>query len=225
MDEALVQMGTMPGFELSSRIYVIDGRGRATRMVSNNQLNNTLTLIRGMGYVVHSESQAINVFSSWAGLTAEFQVRNREYERLMELLYEATTMSQFNQIENRLQRVIAGQEIIQGQINSLELGMGSAQIAITLIQYEPEVVICIESEPVDEPEEAYIGRLRQIADAFMSSASGTFAAIQAIIIFLALVSLPMAAVTIIGVVGFRIYKRKAGKYTSTALVTATKEGE
>ena len=30
MDEALVRMSTMPGFELSSRIYVVDGRGRGS---------------------------------------------------------------------------------------------------------------------------------------------------------------------------------------------------
>jgi len=224
MDEALVRMGTMPGFELSSRIYVVDGWGRAVRMVQNSQLSNTLTLLRGLGHVVHSESQATNVFSSWAGLTAEFQVRNREYERLMELLYDATTMREFNQIEDRLRRVIAGQERIQGQLNNLELGMGSAQIAITLIQYEPEMVIYIEPEPEEEPETDYPGRLRQIANAFIRSSSGTFAAVQAILVFLALVSLPMVAVVIVVIVGFKIYKHKARKCTSTELVTA-KEGE
>jgi len=225
MDEALVRMGTMPGFELSSRIYVVDGWGQAVRMVQNSQIDDTLILLRGLGYVVHSESQATNVFSRWAGLTAEFQVRNREYARLMELLYDATTMSQFNQIEDRLQRVIAGQERIQGQINNLELSMGSAQIAITLIQYEPEIVPYIEPEPEEEPEYEEPSRLRRIADAFMNSANGTFSAIQAILVFLALVSLPMVAIVIVGIVGFRVYKRKAKKRMNTGHVTGAEEGE
>jgi len=230
VDEALVRMGTMPGFELSSRIYVVDGRGRAVRMVQNSQLNDALTLLRGLGYVVHSESQATNVFSSWSGLTAEFQVRSREYERLMELLYDATTMSEFNQIENRLQRVIAGQESIRGQLNHLELGMGSAQIAIALIQYEPEMVVYVDPEPEypeepEEPEYVAVGRLRRIADAFMSSAGGTFVAIQAVVVFLALISLPLAIIVIVSVVGLRIYKRKAKKRISPQLVAVAKEEE
>jgi len=220
MDEALVRMGTMPGFELSSRIYVVDGWGQAVRQVSNRDLSNALALLKEQGDVVRSESQATNVFSRWAGLTAEFQVRNREYERLMELLYDAVTMDQFNQIETRLQRVIAGQERIQGQLNNLELNMGNAQIVINLIQYKEEIYL----SPEDDPEINNPSRLRRIVNAFTTSADGTFAAVRAVLIFLTYISLPMILLIIVWLVGFRIYKRtKMSK--NQGHVTIVKEGE
>jgi len=198
MDEALVEMGNMPGFELSSNISVVQGLGQATRKVLNHDTGTTLDLLRQLGEVTHSASEASNVFTRWASLRAEIHVRTREYDRLMELLHNATTMAQFNQIETRLREVISQLEIIQGQLNALEFERGTSQIFIGLNVYVPADEY--EEEPEPEPEPEYeeesetIGRLAQIGNAFTTSAGGTFVAVQAILILLAYISLPLIAI-------------------------------
>ena len=193
MDEALVEMGRMPGFELSSNISIVHGHGYATRKVLNHDTATTLDLLRRLGEVTHSASEATNVFGRWAGLRAEIHVRTREYDRLMELLHGATTMAQFNQIETRLREVIAQLERIQGQLNALEFERGTSQIFIILNVYIPQEEYEEDPDPEPEYEEEpeTIGRLAQIGNAFTDSAAETFAAIQAILILLAYISLPL----------------------------------
>jgi len=207
MESALVSMSTLPGFELSSQIWVVAGRGRATRMVQNRDLDRSLNLLNGFGYVTHSQSEATNVFSEWAGLTAEINVRNREYERLMELLYDANTLDEFRQIEVRLQEVIATLERLRGRLNGLEFDMGSSQIVVSLAIAAPVVEQEYEPEPEDEPEEEP-GRWRQIADEFMRSLRGTSNVTQVVLIFLARISLPLVIVLVVGVFALRVYKRQ-----------------
>jgi len=199
MDEALVEMGNMPGFELSSSISIVQGHGQATRKVLNHDINATLQQLRQLGEVTHSASEASNVFTRWASLRAEINVRTREYDRLMELLHGATTMAQFNQIETRLREVIAQLERIQGQLNALEFERGSSQIAIVLNVYIPQEEYEEEPEPEAEEEPEALGRLARIGNAFTSSAGGTFVAMQAILILLAYISLPLVAIIAIAV--------------------------
>jgi len=216
LEDALQRMGAMPGFELSSQTSIADGRGSAVRMVQNRDLNRTLELLGELGSVTRADSSARNFFDEWSGLTAEFAVRNREYDRMMELLHDATTMQQFNQIERRLREIISQQEQIRGRLNSIEFEMGSARIFVTLNLYVPTVEEEYIPEPEPEPEDEpiVVGRLREIGDTFMNSASGTLAAVQAVLIFLARISIPATVAVVMCIIGFRIFMRhlaKAGK--------------
>jgi len=205
LEDALQHMSAMPGFELSSQIFIANGYGNAVRMVQNRDLQHTLDLIKGLGNVTREESIATNFFSQWASLTAEFTVRNREYDRMMELLHEATYMDQFVQIERRLQQIISQQEQIRGQLNSIEFETGSVRIGIELNLYVP--VVAQEYIPESEQEPVAIGRIRSIGDAFMLSASRTFAAMQATLIFLVRISIPSAVAVVLCIIGFKLYKR------------------
>lgn len=210
LEDALRYMSTMPGFELSSQVSIANGQGSAVRMIQSRDLHHTLDMVKELGNVTREESSAINFFSQWASLTAEFAVRNREYDRMMELLHEATYMEQFVQIERRLQQIISQQERIRGQLNSIEFEMGSARVNIALNLYIP--VVEQEYIPEPEPEEpVVIGRLRSIGDAFLLSASRTFTAVQATLIFLARISIPTAVVIVLCVIGFRIVKNYMAK--------------
>jgi hypothetical protein len=213
MDNALARMGTMPGFELSSQIYVVEGRGQATRMVANTELNAALAQLRSLGHVVDSQSQAQNQFATWAWLSAELQVRNREYDRLVALLYDATGMAQFNQIERRLQQVIVDLEHIQRLLNSVTHEMGSAQIVITFTQHVSETII----DPVPEYEPAPPpGRLRYIANAFIGAAGDTAWALQAVVVFLTHISLPLVGLLAMGLGLFKIIQKRRNAWMQTA---------
>ena len=212
LEDALRYMSVMPGFELSSQVSIANGHGSAVRMVQNRDLHQTLDQIKGLGNVTRADSSARNFFDEWSSLTAEFTVRNREYDRMMELLHEATYMEQFNQIERRLRQIISHQEQIRGQLNSIEFEMGSARVNIALNLYIPAEEQEYIPEPEPEPEEpVVIGRLRSIGDAFLRSASMTFAAVQATLIFLARISIPVAVAVVLCVIGFRIVRNRMAK--------------
>jgi len=198
MDAVLRDMSLLPGFELSSQINMIDGRGHAVRMVLNRDLDNTLEAIREFGDVTYFQSNATSVFARWSSLRAEYSVRSHEYDRLVELLYAADGMNEFNQIERRLREVISYQEITRGQLNSLEFDIGSAQISIFLTQIP-------QGEEI--PEENEYGRLRQISNAFLTSMEYTFVMLQFVALILVYISLPLALVIVVLVVIFGIYKR------------------
>jgi len=201
MEEAWAQMAALPGIETSSSLEVFLGRGSAVRLVPATLLDTTLAQLHEMGEVIRTESHAINLFGQWTAVAAEFQLRNHEYLRLIELLYQVETIREFNQIETRLRTVIAWQEQLRGRLNLLEQDMGNAQISVHLIQYVPGMEI-------EEDEEEEPSRLRQIANAFMNSARGTLAAAQAILLFIVRVSLPFVALLIILIIAVRVIKSK-----------------
>ena len=205
MDEALLQMSRLPGFEMSSQINIANGTGQAVRLVDTRDIDRTLDLLSEMGTVTNSSSSATNNFSVWSGITAEIAVRSQEYDRLMELLYDATTMDEFNHIERRLRQVISDMEWLRGQLNSVEHRIGTAQINISLFEVEEDWL------PEPEPEPEAPGRLRRIADAFVSSLRGTLNGAQAVVVFLAYVSLPVVLVAAIAAVVLVICKRRAKK--------------
>jgi len=204
MDKTLRNMSTLPGFELSSRIYIVEGRGEAVRMVSARDLPATLLLLASMGEITQSQSFATNVFSNWARLTSEISVRNHEYVRLMELLYEAETMDAFRRIERRLQTVIGDIEAQRGELNYVENTMGSAHITIQLVQYVPQEQKC---EPEQEEEELS-GNFHQISNAFFASIHGTGIGVQAVLMFLAHISIPTILLIVVAVIIHQTYKKR-----------------
>lgn len=207
LEDALRQMSAMPGFELSSQISIADGWGSAVRMVQNRDLDRTLELLSELGNVTRAESSATNFFSQWAGLMAEFSVRNQEYDRMMELLHNATTIQQFTLIEHRLREIISHQEWIRGQLNSIEFEIGNARVHVALNLYIPAA----EPIPDPEPEQVATGRLRIIGDTFLLSGSLTFAALQAVLVFLVRVSIPAIFLIFAGVVGLKLYRKRDRK--------------
>ena len=206
MDEALAQMSGLPGFEMSSQMDIANGTGQALRLVDARDIDRILDLLNEMGTVTNSSSSASNNFSVWAGITAEIAVRSQEYDRLMELLYDATTMDEFNQIERRLRQVISDMERLRGQLNNVDSRLATAQINISLFQVEEDWIPEPEPEPEPEP-----GRLRRIANAFVGSLRGTLNGVQAVTMFLAYVSLPVVLIAVVTAVVVIIRKRRAKK--------------
>jgi len=198
MDKALSQMSNLPGFEMSSHMDIANGTGHALRLVNAYDIEHTLNLLDEMGTVTNSDSRADNNFSAWSAIRAEITIRNHEYTRLMELLYEATTMDEFNQIERRLRQVIADMEHLRGQLNSVEGRLATAQINISLFE--------VEADWVYEPET--VGRLRRIGDAFVDSLAATLRGAQAVAVFLAHVSLPVVLIATVTAIVFVVKRRK-----------------
>ena len=184
MDEALTQMRDLPGFEMSSHMDIANGTGHALRLVDARDIERTLSTLNEMGTVTNSDSRADNNFSAWSSLRAEITIRSHEYTRLMELLYEAITMDEFNHIERRLRQVIADMEHLRGQLNNVEGRLATAQINISLFE--------VAEDWVYEPET--VGRLQRIGNAFVDSLSATLNGAQAFAVFLARISLPVVLI-------------------------------
>lgn len=147
--EALAIMATMPGIETSSSINVARGTGLATRVVSNDQLAPLLHTLSQMGIVTNSQSQSENLFARHQALAAEILLRQREYNRLMELLYDAETLRDFQTIERRLVDVIDHIERLRGQHLFVESQMGQAEVRIAI--RESRLPLEDGDEPAREP--------------------------------------------------------------------------
>ena len=198
LDYALARLLTMPGIDLHSEIDIQAGWGRMERLVDNHSLTAALDFLRGLGQVSRTESFAWSEFAQFSRLQSEFMVRNMEYARLMELLYEADTLSDFRFIESRLVDVIAQTERIRGDINRLNADMGTTRINITLSITPPEPEPEIEPEPEEEPEPEQEGSFRRIGRVFMESADASLVVIQNVVIFFSYISIPFVVILIIG---------------------------
>jgi len=125
LDEAILQMRDLPGLEVNSLINITAGHGQALRVIDTRDLGLALDIIRGMGSVTHSESQADNGFSRWVALRRETVVRQHEYDRLVELLHESTLMADFEMIESRLNVVINTMDRLRGGFAGFRISNGN----------------------------------------------------------------------------------------------------
>ena len=196
---ALEQLNNMQGIILNSHIDIQSGWGSMDRRVTNRDLEMALEHLQSLGQVVYNHSGSQNVFSVISDLRSELNVRNTEYNRLMELLYEVETLSQFTSVENRLVQVIADMEHIRGRLNHLELETGTSRIHITLSVVEVE-------EALEDP-----GLFERMMMAFMTSNQAILSVLQGILIFFAYISVPLASYGLVaGVIIWLavFYKRK-----------------
>jgi len=204
LDTALEQLNNMPGIILNSHIDIQSGWGSMDRRVANRDLEMTLNRIQGLGQVVTNNSGSQNVFSVISDLRSEFQVRNTEYNRLMELLYEVETLSHFTSVENRLIEVIADMEHIRGRLNHLDLETGTSRIHITLSVVEAD-------EGDEDP-----SLIERIIDAFTTSNQVILSVVQGILIFLAYIIVPVVSYgLLVGVIIFLVVLRKKRKAIKT----------
>jgi len=213
LEYALTQLMVMPGIDLYSTINVQTGWGRMERLVDSRFTGLALDFLRNLGTISRTESQSRNEFAAFAQLQSEFRVRNVEYERLMEMLYESVTLADFRIIEARLREVIAEMERIRGGINHLNADLGTTTIHITLTTTppEPEPVVDPEPIPVPEIEKAVIGSLERIRWTFADSAEASLGAVQNILVFLSYVSIPLTAFLVVGgAVLLKLSRRKGG---------------
>ena len=200
LDTALEQLSNMPGIILNSHIDIQSGWGNMDRRVANRDLERALADLRSFGQIVTNNSSSQNVFAVVSDLRSEFQVRNTEYDRLMQLLYEVDTLNQFTSVENRLVQVIADMEHIRGRLNHLELETGTSRINISLFVVEEEIYI-------EEP-----GAFERINLAFTSSNQVTLSVLQGILIFLAYISVPLVSYGLFaGVIIWLVVLRKKKK--------------
>jgi hypothetical protein len=223
LDEALPRIMTLPGIDLQSTLDFSAGSGRMQRLVNNAELDAALSILRGLGNVSATSSQARNEFAQYNGLQSEFRIRSIEYVNLNELLHQAQTLTDFRIIESRLVTLISEIESLRGRINFLNSEMGTTliHITITTIPIEPEEIE-IEIEEVvieiEEPEPIAPTAFQNIGNAFTRSADATLEIVQAVAIFFAHISIPLVAVLIIAFIVLRIVRKKKMKNKSLVLL-------
>jgi len=196
LEEALLRLGHMPGIVINSRIHIQSDWGTMDRRVAVLELDSALEQLHSLGRVVHSESSSQNVFSMVTDLRSEFQVRSAEYDRMMELLHEVTTIDNFTRVENRLVQVISEMEHIRGRLNFFEFETGTARIHITLNAVDPLAI--------DEIQ----GPLARIGNAFINSFDITLWVLQMILIVIIYLSVPLLFISIFVALGFVLYRKR-----------------
>ena len=205
LSEAINRMAELPGFELSSHISITNGYGTAERIVDSRDRAHTLSQLQRMGNQVSSSSSSYNAFGRWTALRREIEVRQGEYDRLVELLHGTTTMASFDTVESRLNVVIRTMDQLRGSIQGLEFEIGTTVIDISLFVAQEDLPI-IEYEEEPEP-----GPFRRILNAFTSSAGFTGTVLQGAAMFLAYISIPLVGIVAIAIVVVRIARRKKRK--------------
>ena len=203
LDAALPRILSMPGIDLQSELNFQAGSGRFERLVQNHELAAALSALRGIGQVSGISSSTRNEFAQFNGLQSEFRIRNGEYRNLTDLLHSAENLTDFRIIESRLVGVIAEIESIRGRMNYLNSEMGTTRLHIT-VSTIPE-----EAELEDEPEE--YGTFQRIGNAFMRSARFTGVVIQAFVLVLAYMSIPLGSAVLAGIGLWRFLRGKNKK--------------
>jgi len=209
LEEAILQMAELPGFELSSRINIPEGRGRATRIVESQDRTRTMDALGRIGTVTSTDTNSENAFASWTALRREIAIRQQEYDRLVELLHETTTTAAFEAVEVRLAAVIRTMNRLRGDLQGLEFEIGTTIIDITLTvpaQVIEEPIPTPTPSPTPEP-----GSMERIGGAFSSSARATGQVAQGIAMFLAYVSIPLAGILAVAAIVIGVRKRNNAK--------------
>jgi len=205
LEDAILQMAELPGFELSSRINIPEGRGRAQRIIESRDRTSTIDALARIGTVTSTDTNSENAFASWTALRREIAIRQREYERLVELLHETITTAAFEAVEVRLGSVISTMNRLRGELQGLEFEIGTTVIDITLsvpAQVIEEPIPTPEPTPTPEP-----GSMARIGSAFTSSASATGRVAQGIAMFLAYISIPLAGILAVAAIVMWARKR------------------
>ena len=215
LDIALERLSTMPGIVLNSHIDIQSGWGTMDRRVVNRDLERALADLHSLGQVINNNSGSQNVFAVISDLRSEFNVRNTEYDRLMELLYEVDTINHFTSVEHRLVQVIADMEHIRGRLNHLELETGTSRINISLFVAETEI-------EAEDP-----GTFERISMAFTNSNQVTLSVLQGILIFFAYISVPLISYgLVVGVIIWLVVlhkKRKSAAGNQNVAVNKSEE--
>jgi len=212
INEAILQMRTLPGLELSSRINLVAGLGQALRVVDSRDMNLALNIIQDMGSIISTESSTDNNFARWVTLRREIDVRQHEYNSLMELLHASTLMSDFEIIETRLNVVIHNMDRLRGDLQGIEFQMGTTLLNISLRVQAPEHIP--EPEPIPEIEsepEVEISAFMRIKDTFLASARITSQVLQGVAMVLAYVSIPLIVLAIVSAATLWSISRKKKK--------------
>ena len=230
LDVALPRIRQLPGIDLHSELNIQAGNGRMERLVANHELEATVNMLRSMGLVSGTSSQARNEFSQLRGLQSEFRIRDVEYRRLNDLLHMAETLVDFRIIESRLVSAISELEMLRGRINYLQSEIGTTRIHITLTTIPPETEYIPTPEPEPEPQsepEPEPGTIQRIGNAFSRSAEATFGLVGGILILFAYTSIPLVATLIIAWFVWRLvrkHKRKAAAKSNSAKDNKMKGG-
>ena len=206
--EALTLMDSMPGLDLNSEINIQGGWGRMERMIANRDMGPALASLNRLGQISSTHSHARNVFAIATDLQSELQVRSDEHGRLMELLLAADTFANFQRIDNRLAQVISEMESLQGRLNHLDFERSATRVHITLSA----------ADPVPEPMPELEGIFERIVYAFTFSANASLAVIQAMLVVLAYISMPLALAAVVILCLWQIkavLRRKGGVQNET----------
>ncbi|MCL2399749.1 MAG: DUF4349 domain-containing protein [Defluviitaleaceae bacterium] len=190
LEDAFLILNNLPGLNLNSHVNIQSGWGNMELRVNNRDVDMVLSSLRSLGQVRASNNRSQNVFNSISELQLEFEVRSDQHSRLMDLLYQVDTLDNFMVIENRLIPLINEIEQIRGNLNYFNLEAATTRIHIT--------VFATDSVIAEEP----LGAFERIGNAFVSSAGGTLAVIQWMLIFFVYISVPATIVAII----FCIYR-------------------
>ena len=206
METALIQMTALPGTELFSNINITQGYGTARRNVQAEQLPQALNRLESIGVVTTASSSATNLFRDWSDISNEMRVREREYNRLVSLLYEAETLAQFGTIERHLLEAIGIAEGLRGQLMHLQQQMGMAEILITLALYQPNYQAYEPYEPY-EPETTPIYYEETPPNPILEALLRSLGWLETFALFIARILLPTLLFLAVGITLYKLGKK------------------
>jgi hypothetical protein len=132
--EIIRQAETAGGFVASSSFSNVDDQQIAdlTIRVPNDQYQNVLAKIRGLGDVNTEASDANDVTEQYTDYQARLRTLQATEQRYLELLAQAANINDILTVQDRLDAVRGQIEQLQGQINLLEHTTDLATITIHL---------------------------------------------------------------------------------------------
>ncbi|MCL2364958.1 MAG: DUF4349 domain-containing protein [Defluviitaleaceae bacterium] len=153
-----------------------------------------LRRIETLGTVIHQNQSAEDVTDQFYDLVGNLETRRIEEERILDLIDRASDIHELLALEARLSNVRQMIASYLAQLNQMAGLISYSTITVTLTEYNP-------FQPA-----VGLSLGERIGGAFGDSVDGTVGALQGIVVFLAGAVIPLALLSIVGLVIWRIVK-------------------
>ncbi|MCL2216801.1 MAG: DUF4349 domain-containing protein [Defluviitaleaceae bacterium] len=209
LETATAVIRDMNGYNLESSVFMVQQFGQGefvrranfTRRVDAWAFRHVQEVLRGLGEVTFETENAQHLGAQLMNTEIRLLAANQEIERLTLMMAASDTLNVLIAIDSRLSQVMWERDHLIGTRNLLLSQANSPVVTIWLTEAQ-------EDRPVPVP--PTFGS--RVADSFLDSWNSLRSNAAGLLVFIVRVALPVviwaAVLTVVGLVIFRVYKRK-----------------
>jgi len=170
-------------------------RLNATIRVPAAQYEAALKAVESLGKHISTTESSREVSSEYYDLESRVGIKKTEEARLLALIEQATQLSQLIELEQRLGEVRTDVELYESRMKQIDSLASYSTIRLEITEV---------SDEEKEEDDGFFARLKK---GFVDSVTGTLNALQAIVIFLAYVSVPVVLIGLLAFVAILILRK------------------
>jgi len=172
-----------------------ESRFSITIRVPVGRFGEAMEAIGGLAELVSRSSEAEDITDAFYDMAGRTEMRRLEETRILELIDDAHNIDQLLELERRLRSVRNQIEMYQAQMSGMAARAAYSTIFVTLAHI-----------PIDAPPPQRTAFTERMAQAFGSSADGTLAFFQGLVVVAVGLVIPLVFLGLIGIIVFLVIK-------------------